>query len=162
MTSREPDAAEHLEICATMYRFAAGIDLRDWELYRSVFADEIDVDYSSYRAGSVGRMRADDWVERGRVLFTGLDATQHCLFNPRVSITDDRAELMMYVQAEHFLANTTGDNSFALGGYYADRLVRVGESWKIVSKTLVVTWNRGNRDVLALAMARGRARLGTT
>jgi hypothetical protein len=160
MTPRMPDPGEALAVCRTLYDFAAGIDTRDWGLYRSAFADEFDLDYTSYRAGSAGRMRADDWVERAKVLFTGLDASQHCLSNPRVTMHGaDQAELMMYVQAEHFLTNPDGDNWFTLGGYYADTLTRVDEVWKITGKTLVVTWNRGNRQVLALAAERGRARL---
>jgi 3-phenylpropionate/cinnamic acid dioxygenase small subunit len=53
-------------VCDALYRFAEGLDLRDWDLYRSVFTDEIEVDCHSYRPGSRGRMRADDWVARGR------------------------------------------------------------------------------------------------
>lgn len=68
----EVPADDRFCIEQTLARFAAGIDLRDWDLYRSVFTDQIDVDYSSYRAGSSGRMAADDWVARARRLFPGL------------------------------------------------------------------------------------------
>ena len=104
-----------------MYRFAAAIDTRDWTTYRAVFTDEIDLDYSSYRPGSAGRFRADDWVARGRGLFSGLDATQHCLYNPLVTIDGDVADIVIYVQAEHFLTNPDGDNWFTLGGYQVAR-----------------------------------------
>jgi SnoaL-like domain len=159
MSSSAPDAAAESAVCRTLYDFAAGIDTRDWTLYRSVFADEIDLDYSSYRAESVGRMRADDWVGRAKVLFTGLDASQHCLFNPRVTFVEDAAEIFVYVQAEHFLANALGDNWFTLGGYYHDRLTLVDGRWKISAKKLVVLWNRGNRSVLELGADTGRRRL---
>jgi hypothetical protein len=139
-----------------LYQFAAGIDTRDWTLYRSVFSDEIDLDYSSYRPESVGRIPADDWVARARVLFAGLDASQHCLYNPLVDIHADTAGIIMYVQAEHFLINSSGDNWFTIGGYYNDRLLRTDDGWKITAKKLVVTWNRGNRHVLTMAADRGR------
>jgi SnoaL-like domain len=150
------EVVDELAVCRTLYRFAAGIDTRDWTLYRSVFADEIDVDYSSYRAGSAGRMPADDWVQRAAGLFPGLDASQHCLYNPLVEITGDSARITMYVQAEHFLTNADGDNWFTLGGFYDDRLVRSDAGWTITAKKLVVTWNRGNRHILALAADRCR------
>lgn len=153
------DVADELAICRTMYDFAAGIDLRDWALYRSVFTDDIDVDYSSYRPGSLARMPADAWVDRARVLFTGLDASQHSIYNPRVTLHGDEADFVGYVQAEHFLTNGFGDNSYTLGGYYADHLVRVDGRWRITAKKLVVLWNRGNRDVLARGADLGRARL---
>src|SRR6266516_3450983 len=97
------DVADELAVCRTLYQFAAAIDRRDWALYRSVFTDEIDLDYSSYRAESVGRFRADDWVARASVLFAGLDASQHCLYNPLVEVVGEMATISVYVQAEHFL-----------------------------------------------------------
>ena len=93
-------------VCDTLYRFAEGLDLRDWELYRSVFTDEIEIDYTSHRPGSAGTMPADDWVERGRARLSPLDATQHSMTNPRVILSEDdpdRATCMMYIQAQHIL-----------------------------------------------------------
>jgi hypothetical protein len=69
------------------------------------------------------------------------------------------ADVVIYVQAEHFLTNPDGDNWFTLGGYYSDRLVHQQGEWKITRKKLVVTWNRGNRHVLTLGAERGRQRL---
>jgi len=154
------ELADQAGICRTLYQFAAGIDMRDWDLYRSVFTEEIDVDYSSYRAGSAARMKADAWVARARALFTGLEASQHCLYNPLIDIDADNAACVIYVQAEHFLANDLGDNWFTLGGYYTDRLVRTGGGWKIAAKKLTVTWNRGNRHVLTLAAERAAGLAG--
>ncbi len=159
MTATRCDPADEWAVCRTLYRFATAIDTRDWTTYRAVFTDEIDLDYSSYRQGSAGRFAADDWVARGRALFTGLDATQHCLYNPLVTIAGDVADVVIYVQAEHFLTNPDGDNWFTLGGYYSDRLVHQQGEWKITRKKLVVTWNRGNRHVLTLGAERGRQRL---
>ena len=82
MTVDGAGAEDRAAILDVLARFAHGIDGRDWALYRSVFTDAIDVDYTSYRAGSAGRMSADDWVARARRLFPGLDATQHSLVNP--------------------------------------------------------------------------------
>lgn len=146
-------------VCDTLYRFAAGIDQRDWALYRSVFTDEIELDYSSYRAGNAGLVAAGHWVERARTLFTGLDASQHTLTNPRVSVAGDTATCDIYVQAEHFLLGAEGDHWWTIGGWYSDRLVREGTGWKIRGKKLTVAWTRGNRGIMALAAQRGAERL---
>src|SRR5579862_4076426 len=144
-------------VCDTLYRFAAGIDRRDWGLYRSVFTDEIELDYSSYRPGNAGPMAADAWVARARQLFTGLDASQHCLYNPRVSVAGDTASCEIYVRAEHILHDVPGSPGspggdwWTLGGWYSDRLVRAGDGWKIRGKKLTVAWSRGNRDIMAVA-----------
>ena len=146
-------------VCDTLYRFAAGIDRRDWRLYRSVFTDEIELDYGSYRAGNTGPMAADAWVDRARLLFTGLDASQHCLYNPRVSVAGDTASCEIYVQAEHVLRDCPDGDWWTLGGWYSDRLVRAGDGWKIRGKKLTVAWTRGNRGIMALAAERGAERL---
>ncbi len=53
---------DRVQICETVYRYATGIDTRNWELYRSIFTDEIEVDFSSYSGEPAARMKADDWV----------------------------------------------------------------------------------------------------
>jgi hypothetical protein len=159
MTADAHRDTAHREITGLMARFARGIDLRDWDLYRSVFTDEIDIDYSSYRAGNEGRFLADDWVQRGRMLFPGLSASQHFLSNLDITVDGDRGTVISYVRAEHILPNTAGDAMFTIGGYYTDSVVRVDDQWKICKKQLTVLWNSGNPQVLTMARERAAALL---
>jgi len=142
---------DRLEVVDTVYRFAAAIDGRDWIAYRSVFTDEITIDYSSYRPDSIGRMAADDWVARGTRLFPGLDATQHCLFNPRVTVTPDGAVCETYVRAEHALDGAL----YTIGGHYTHRLQRDRDGWRINHVALRVAWTQGDSTLLD----RGRQRV---
>lgn len=144
----------HRDITKLMARFARAIDLRDWELYRSVFTDEIEIDYTSYRPGNGGLFKAEDWVQRGRMLFPGLAASQHFLSNLDITVDGDDGTVVSYVRAEHVLPNTAGDAVFTIGGYYTDSVVRVGGEWKICRKQLTVLWNTGNPQVLAMARER--------
>jgi hypothetical protein len=150
---------DHRDITKLMARFARGIDLRDWDLYRSVFTDEIEVDYTSYRAGNGGMFAAEDWVQRGRMLFPGLAASQHFLSNFDITVDGDRGTVVTYVRAEHVLPNTAGDAMFTIGGYYTDSVVKVDEQWKICKKQLTVLWNSGNPQVLTMARERAAALL---
>jgi hypothetical protein len=151
---------DYQAIVGRLYEYAYGIDTRDWVLYRSIFVDDIHMDFSSYNGAAGSAMRADDWVTGCRTLFTGLDATQHSMSNPLVEVSGDHARCRMYMQAEHFLGNDQGSNGFALGGYYDDRLVMTGEGWKIEAVTLNVFWSRGNRHIMSLAAERGAKILG--
>ena len=54
--------------------YALGIDTRDWTLYRSIFTDEITMDFSSYSGAPAATMTADAWVAQCKPLFEGLDA----------------------------------------------------------------------------------------
>jgi 3-phenylpropionate/cinnamic acid dioxygenase small subunit len=140
-------------VCDTLYRFAEGLDLRDWELYRSVFTDEIEIDYTSHRPGSAGTMPADDWVERGRARLSPLDATQHSMTNPRVILSEDdpdRATCTMYIQAQHILTRADGPASYLLGGRYVDQLVRQDGTWRIRAVALQVRWAIGDPSVVGL------------
>ncbi|MCG7633588.1 MULTISPECIES: nuclear transport factor 2 family protein [Gordonia] len=148
--------SDHEALTSLLARFARGIDLRDWALYRSVFTDEIDIDYSSYRAGNAGHFRADDWVQRGRMLFPGLAASQHFMSNFDIDVDPaaGTGRVVTYVRAEHVLPNTAGDAVFTIGGYYTDDVVRVDGEWRICVKRLTVLWNSGNPQVLTMARER--------
>jgi 3-phenylpropionate/cinnamic acid dioxygenase small subunit len=144
----------HADIAQLMARFAHGIDRCDWALYRSVFADEIDLDYSTWRATDVGRWQADDWVARARRLFPGLSATRHALTNLFMSGDDDLVQVRVNVCAEHVLDGPGGPAIFTVNGYYDDRCVATGGGWKISAKRLVVEWCTGDRGLLTTASER--------
>jgi len=150
---------DHHSIVRRVYEYAYGIDTRDWDLYRSIFTDEVEMDFSSYNGTKGSTMSADAWVAGCRTLFTGLQATQHSMSNPLVEVDGNRARCRMYMQAEHFLANEQGSFDFAIGGYYDDRLIRTIDGWKIRAVTLNVFWSRGNRHIMQLAAEIGARKL---
>lgn len=154
------DAADHIEITRRVYEYAYGIDTRDFDLYRSIFCDEITMDFSSYNgSGGPAVMSAEAWVDNVRPLFTGLDATQHSMSNPLVDVDGDEARCRMYMQAAHFL-NDDPEPEFTIGGYYDDRLVRTDTGWRIAAVTLIVWWRRGNFGIMGTARDRGMKALG--
>lgn len=143
------------EITRRRYEYALGIDTCDFELLRSIFTDEITMDFEDYSGQPAATMKADDWVAGVRVLFTGLDSTQHVMTNPVVDIDGESATCKMYMKAEHFLRNDQGDPGFALGGYYTDQLVKVDGRWLIKAVRLRIFWNRGNRHIMQLGAEKG-------
>ncbi|MCX6433915.1 MAG: nuclear transport factor 2 family protein [Actinobacteria bacterium] len=137
-------------VCDALYRFAEGIDLRDWGLYRSAFTDELTFDYTSHRPGSVGVVPADDWVARARRRFETLDATQHTMSNPRMTVFGDTAVCAMYVEAWHSVAVEGVDRHCTIGGRYVHDLERAGDEWRISVLRLQVRWSQGDRTILDL------------
>ena len=152
------EGSDHQQVTETVYRYATGIDTRDFALYRSIFADELQIDFSSYNGRPGGPMSGDDWAAGVQPLFYGLNATQHSMSNPIVTIDGDTAHVTMYMQAEHVL-DADGERWFAIGGYYDDDLVRTGEGWKITAVRLTVFWRRGDASIMPLAAERGAAYL---
>jgi hypothetical protein len=90
-------------------RYALGVDMRDWALFRSCFTDEIEIDSSS-AARPPQRWKADDWVELVRRTIDGMKTTQHIITNQIITIDHDEATCIAYVQARHHLPNESGEN----------------------------------------------------
>jgi len=153
-------AADKQAIIETVYRYALGLDTRDWELYRSLFTERIFVDFSSYSGQPGERVGADEWVARLQPLFSGLAATQHSMTNPLVSFDDRGAECRMYMQAEHIHDPGDPDSWYTIGGFYTDHLVRPGERWLIDSVTLSIFWRRGDPGCMVRAAETGMATAG--
>lgn len=149
-------AEDKLAVAECVYRYAIGVDTRDWEMYRSLFADEIDVDFSSFGPEHQPvTMAADDWVAGLKPLFGGLAATQHMMSNPLVEPDGDRARITMYVRAHHVLDPDDPESYYTVGGYYRNRLVRDGSDWKLVRVNLNVTWRLGQPAIMGAARAAG-------
>ena len=149
-------------ISDVVHGYATGLDTRDWALYRSIFLDEIEMDFASIGIPS-GVFQADQWVESAKTLFKGLDATQHVSSNHVHDIRGDEATCVSYMKAEHFVADdaldeATNQDRWTIGGTYTNELVRTPDGWKLKKVTLRVTWSRGNRNLAAIALKRGRAR----
>lgn len=134
----------------TVIRYATGIDMRDWEAYRSCFTDEVEIDFTSFGGGEPRVMRADDWVAGVRAGLSGFAATQHISANHVIDVAGDEATCVSYMQAQHFLPNDRGDATLTLGGYYT----RTPDGWRIRRCRLTVTWTTGNRHVFELARER--------
>jgi hypothetical protein len=154
---------DRAEISDVVHAYATGLDRRDWALYRRIFTDEIEMDFSSLGMRP-GVYKADDWVQDARTLFAGFAATQHTSTNHVHDVRGDVATCVSNMQAEHFVEPGEGvvpdANRWTIGGYYTNALVRTGAGWKLRGVTLVVTWTTGNPDVPRIARRRGRERLG--
>jgi hypothetical protein len=134
--------------------YAVGVDTLNWPLYRSIYEDDIETDFTSYSGGEPQKLKADDWVAQLKAFFPGLDASQHTLTNFLIDVNGDEATAMVYMSAAHFLQNRGGDGVVTLGGYYTHHLRRGSQGWKVRKTKLTVTWNTGNRDIYMLAAQR--------
>ena len=135
--------------------YAMGIDMRNWALYRSIFTDEIESDFSSWSGGEPAWLSADQWVAGVRGGLSGFQATQHMIVPYTIEFTSsDEAISTAYMYAQHFLPNDKGDNWLWIGGHYTNRAVRTGGGWKFNRVQLTVTWTAGNRHIFELARER--------
>ena len=148
------ELVDRTKIIDHVLNYSTGIDQHKWELYRSIFANEITMDFSSWSGDPAVTMAADDWVAGVRAALEPFDATQHVLTNFAVAVNGDNATCTCYVSAHHHLV--TGDlrEMHSIGGYYIHKLERNGTGWLIHETQLNVTWEMGDRGLFALAAAR--------
>jgi hypothetical protein len=156
------DCADKLAVAETLYHYATGVDRRDWPLYRSLFADTVTIDFSSFDSTLPRRsMKTDDWVAGILPLFTGLASTQHSMTNPLARVDGDAATITMYVQAHHVHDPDDPASWYTIGGYYDDTLLRVDGSWLLTGVCLTIVWQAGERAIMERARAAGQRLLGT-
>jgi len=141
-----------------LHRYAAGLDQRDWELWRAVFTDEVVMDMTDYQPEPPPRpVAADRVVGEMRVLFAGFDATQHFIATERYELAGDTAVVTAHMRAEHWVTSGQGGDRYTMYGTYTDRCVRTPDGWRIAAVTLRLLREEGNRQVMDHAAARGRA-----
>lgn len=150
--------ADRAEISDLICNYARSVDTRDWPLFRSCFADEIEADFSSLGDMGFFRGSADEWVELARGLIENLDATQHLMGNIQVEIDGDRAIARCYVQAQHVRAEDLGGNLYIIAGHYRHEMIRTAQGWRSQRYSLTKQWTSGNRFLFTAAIERAKAR----
>ena len=156
--------ADAAAIVQLSYAYAAGIDHRDWALYRSIFTDTCEFDFSSWSGRPAAAIPADDWVAAVRGTNGSFDATQHLMSNHRIeAVDDDTAIGVNELQAQHYFT-AESMASFGrpsepawclLGGHYTNRYVRTDDGWRIAACRLTVRWRTGDESIFPLARGRG-------
>ncbi len=143
---------DKLAIIEVMSCYAAGLDARDWVLWREVFTDEAIFDLSSWNKIPPRPLDADRVVKSQARTFAELKTTQHFLTNHRVTVNGDSARGIAHMRAEHWLEEADGACSrYTMFGYYDDKFVRTQTGWKMNEMQLNVTHTEGDRRVLAEA-----------
>jgi len=142
--------ADQLAVIDTLYRFAAGIDLRDEALLSCAFMEDAVSDFRPAAA----KAGFEFPVLEGRevivaALFGALGHvdTTHSVSNPRVTFEGDKAHLDALVEAQHVLKNDPARH-YLMKNRYDVELVRLGEGWGIQRVTVDNIWRTGDPAVL--------------
>lgn len=150
ITSHEK-VADKFAVIEALYRFAAGIDLRDQVLLASALADDAISDFrpAAAKAGFEypvleGRENIVSALSTSLIPFD----TSHSVSNPRVSIDGDKAHLEAIVEAQHVPRNDPSRH-YLMKNRYNVELVRRGEVWLIQRNTVDNVWRTGDPAVLA-------------
>ena len=142
------------EITQVIVNYGFAFDMQDWTLHRSVFTDEIEMDFSASIGDGLVVMKADDWVEGVKPFFANLEGTQHIAMPLSIQINGDEAYVRSMLHAQHHLPNDKGAPVQTMVGYYDNWLVRTDAGWKVRKMVQHITWNEGNWYVFEKAAGR--------
>jgi hypothetical protein len=148
--SYQADTADKLAVVETLYRFAAGIDLRDDALLASAFAPDAISDFrlAAAKAGfEYPVLEGRDVIVAALSGSLGQVDTTHSVSNPRVSLNGDNAHLEALVEAQHVLKSDPALHYLMKNRYDVD-LVKLGEAWVIHRVTVDNVWRTGDPAVL--------------
>lgn len=122
------------------YKYALGIDKKDWTTFRTIVHDRVYGDFSKWGMGAPGELSADEMTAMVQGLFSkeGL-VTQHYMTNFLIDVVEDMAHGEVYVFARHKL----GEEVMNLNAYYICDYIKTGEAWKISSIEMIPRWDEG-------------------
>jgi hypothetical protein len=141
---------DRLDIIDALYRFGAGQDLGDKELFRSAWAEDAELDFvqPAKRLGvDLPPFKGRDNIVDSIMGAVAPLTTTHTVTNPRVTVRADRAELFALVEAQH-LPKADHSRNLLLKNFYWCDLVREHGSWKIRKMRIENAWMHGDPAVL--------------
>lgn len=137
---------DRIEIEELLVRYSRAIDSKDFDTLEELFTGD-----ATFDGGSLGCPTGAPQI-RAMIegTLTGLDSTQHLVGKSLIEIDGDEAEVRTYLFSQHIRESTPGPiKHYALGGEYADRVVRTPKGWRIAYRRLDRMWKEGDRAVIS-------------
>ncbi|MCY3641897.1 MAG: nuclear transport factor 2 family protein [Gammaproteobacteria bacterium] len=125
-------ALDRIALQDVMLSYAAGVDERDFDLYRSCFADDVEV----FGFGDETVHGAEAWLAYVKNALERFGPTQHMLGPQLASVDGDNAHCRTDVQALHYLKEPEG-STLTLWATYKSDMRRIDGRWRIVRHELV-------------------------
>ncbi|KAK7422700.1 hypothetical protein QQX98_001488 [Neonectria punicea] len=144
--------ADKVAVVEALYRFAAGIDLRDQALLASALAENA---ISDFRPAATKAGFEYPVIEGREAIVTALSTslisldTAHSVSNPRVTLDGDKAHLEALVEAQH-VPRDDPSRHYLMKNRYNVELVRQGDVWVILRNTVDNVWRDGDQAVLSV------------
>ncbi len=125
-------ALDRIALQDVMLSYAAGVDERDFDLYRSCFADDVEV----FGFGEETVHGAEAWLAYVKNALERFGPTQHMLGPQLATVDGDNAHCRTDVQALHYLKEPEG-STLTLWATYKSDMRRIDGRWRIVRHELV-------------------------
>ncbi len=129
-------------------RYSKGLDSRDYDLVRSVWAPEPTITYDLSTVGVEKSLltyhSAEEMVEDAQHIHAPLLATMHQNGNHYFEVTGDQASGRVYVDLFEVRVDEGTPRTVHHLGWYHDRYLRVDGAWKIKERHFTIKWSEGD------------------
>ena len=145
------DLVDREQIGRLRAQFAWALDTRDWDLFGSLFAEEVDADLAEVGIPA-GRTTRQAIVAAFRYAFrrpVAEMATQQLYGSLQIDLHGDEATVRSYLLGHHHIAGFEGGPEVTLRAAYTDQVARTEEGWKIRATSLRVFSVVGNAAIFA-------------
>ena len=138
------EISDRLEIAEVLTRYSTAIDSKDFDLLDDVFTEDSTIDYSSSVPGVLGSLaEMKAWLSD---VLGGFTMTQHLVSNTSYEIQGDRAMTRtMFFYPMRWQDDTGKLQTFFVGGYYEDELIKTVNGWRIRLRVEQQRWSTGPR-----------------
>ena len=140
-----PDEAAIETIVESVASFA---DRSDFESLEKLYAEEVEVDYTSAFGGEVELKSPQGLMTQWASSLPGFDRTRHQISNIETEVEGNKATATADVTANHYL-----DEMFwQIAGSYEYGLVKEDGQWMIDKMTFIAESEKGSRDIINKAV----------
>ncbi len=138
-------------ITEVRYQYGWALDTRDWELFASLFTDEVDVDLPAFDlpTGTMPRARLVKAFQGPFRRPREEMGTQQLYSNIVVDLNGDSASCRSCLLGHHHVAGMEGGEDVELRAVYIDQFARTSDGWKIRGTAIQVQSIVGNPAIFA-------------
>jgi hypothetical protein len=131
------------EIQQVLLKYPIALDTQCFGLFDEVFAADARI-----ALGGMGTLDRDGYRRVCADVLPTLDATQHHVGSPVLTIEGATARSRCYFVAQHARNDLQPGSLLVIGGWYDDELEKVGGRWLITARVGTPVWWDGNPAVL--------------
>lgn len=114
--------------------YGLGLDMRNYDLCRSAFADE------AIGIGRNGPETVDDYLTNTYKMAASFHATQHLIAQQYIHVSGDEAVVWSYAIAHHKRAPGEQLDEVIAGVQYRDKCRRFPQGWLITERGVEMQW----------------------
>ena len=133
------EISDRLEIQDLFARYCFAIDDRDWDALETIFTPDATIDYTETGGtkGSLAEIKA--WLP---IALKRFPAFQHMVATTKLMLDGDSANSRTILFNPMVLPDKDGTaQTFFIGLWYRDRLVRTEAGWRIAERHEEMSWN---------------------